>query len=81
MTVDNYMRLPYRMIVDEDPDEGGYVISFPDLLGCLTCVDTLDELPAMVKDAKRCWFETAVECRYDIPMPKNYTEPDTLTED
>lgn len=81
MTVDDYMRLPYRMIIDEDPDEGGYVISFPDLPGCLTCVDTLDELPAMVEDAKRCWFETAVECGYKIPMPRDYTKPDTQPED
>lgn len=81
MTVDDYMRLPYRMIVDEDPNEGGYVISFPDLPGCLTCVDALDELPAMAKDAKRCWFEAAIECGYDIPMPRDYTEPDAQSED
>ena len=34
--VEYYMSLPYQMLVDKDPDEKGYVISFPDLKGCLT---------------------------------------------
>lgn len=75
MTVNDYMRLPYRMNIDEDPDEGGYVVSFPDLPGCLTCVETLDEVSTMAEDAKRCWFEAAIECGCDIPMPKDYTKP------
>jgi predicted RNase H-like HicB family nuclease len=71
MTVEDYMKPPYRMRVDEDPDDGGYVISFPDLPGCLTCADTLDEIEEMADDAKRCWFEAAIECGYRIAMPSD----------
>ena len=30
-TIDYYLSLPYRMEIIEDRDEGGFVISFPDL--------------------------------------------------
>ena len=55
-TLEYYMQLPYQMVITPDPDEGGYVISFPDLRGCLTCVDTFAEIYDMAEDAKRCRF-------------------------
>ena len=42
-TIDEYMRLPYRMEIIPDTAEGGYVVRFPELPGCLTCADTLEE--------------------------------------
>lgn len=39
-TIDEHLALPYRMEIEEDPYEGGYVISFPDLPGCMTCVES-----------------------------------------
>ena len=30
-TLDYYMSLPYRMELVPDPDEGGFVVSFPEL--------------------------------------------------
>ena len=41
-TLDEYMKLPYRMEIVEDPYEGGYVVSFPELPGCLTYGDTIE---------------------------------------
>lgn len=35
----------------ETEDEGGYSVSFPDVEGCFTCGDTLEEALAMAKDA------------------------------
>lgn len=52
-TVDEYMKLPYRMEIYEDAEEGGYVVSFPDLPGCLTCGKTVEEALSMAEDAKR----------------------------
>lgn len=40
-TLDYYMNLSYRMEIVEDQDEGGYVLVFPDLPGCITCSDSL----------------------------------------
>ena len=28
-TLDEYLSLPYRMVLTPDPDEGGYAVSFP----------------------------------------------------
>lgn len=60
-TVDEYTKLPYRMGIYEDAEEGGYVVSFPDLPGCLTCGETMEEALAMAEDAKRTWFAAAPE--------------------
>ena len=60
------LRYPFQVIADRD---GGYVVRFPDLPGCVTQVETLDELPAMAEEARRLWIETAHEQGLDIPMP------------
>lgn len=57
---------PFNVIAD--PDEG-YVIVFPDLPGCMTQVETLDEIPAMAADAKALWIETEYERGAAIPAP------------
>lgn len=69
MDVDDYMALDYQMEIWPDEDEGGFTVSFPDLPGCLTCVESLDELPAMAADAKRTWIEAALEDGQEIPLP------------
>ena len=42
-TLNDYMALPYRLEIVEDQEEGGYVVSYPDLPGCITCGDTIEE--------------------------------------
>ena len=68
-TVDYYMNLPYKMEVVADVDEGGYVVSFPDLPGCLTCGNTFEEAVKYAEDAKRSWLEAAVEDGIEIKEP------------
>ena len=41
-TLDEYMELPYRMEIVEDKDEGGFVVSYPDLPGCITCGESIE---------------------------------------
>lgn len=60
-TLDDYMKMPYRMEMVEDQDEGGYVISYPDLPGCITCGETIESAVANAADAKRAWIEAAIE--------------------
>lgn len=68
-TVKEYMDLPYKMEIVHDPYEGGYVVSFPELPGCLTCGDTLDEALKNAKEAQELWFEVKLECKEEIPEP------------
>lgn len=67
-TIEEYLALeyPFNVVADE---EGGYGVIFPDLPGCMTQVETIDELPEMVEEARRLWIETEYEMGRDIPLP------------
>ena len=38
-----YMALPYRVEVIPDEEEGGFALHCPELNGCMTCAETLEE--------------------------------------
>lgn len=67
--VEYYMGLSYRVEVIEDKDEGGYALHCPELPGCITCADTIEEGIQMIEDAKRCWFTACLEDGVPIPEP------------
>ena len=73
-TIDEYMRLPYRMEIIPDTAEGGYVVRFPELPGCLTCADTLEEAVRNAADCKKEWLTAAMEDGIDIPEPVSEEE-------
>jgi antitoxin HicB len=56
-----YVNLPYRVEIYPEEDDGGYTAIIPDLPGCMTCADTLNELWKMIEDAKSSWLEAALE--------------------
>ena len=60
-TIDEYMAMDYKLKVVEDPDEGGFVAFYPELPGCITSGETLEEVAKNILDAKRVWFEAAIE--------------------
>lgn len=68
-TIEYYMNLPYKMEIIKDKDENGYVVSFPELKGCITCGDTIEKAVANAEDCKKEWFLAAIEDGYDIPEP------------
>ena len=69
-TIEDYLRMNYTMEVIEDPTEGGFVVSFPELLGCITCGQTLENALANALDAKKAWLEAALEDGLVIQEPK-----------
>ena len=73
-TIDEYMRLPYRMEVIPDTAEGGFVVRFPELPGCLTCADTLEDAVRNAADCKKEWLTAAIEDGIDIPEPASEDE-------
>ena len=63
-----YMKLNYRLDFEPDDEEGGYVAYFPELPGCITMGDTIEEAAANAVDAKRTWLEVALEEGMQIPL-------------
>lgn len=70
-TIDYYMKLPHKKEVFEDPDEGGFVISFPELPGCLSAGETLEDAWKNSDDAKYTWLLAALEDGINIAEPKD----------
>mgnify|MGYP001101261871 CR=1 FL=1 len=71
-TLNDYLEMPYLMEIVEDRDEGGFVVSYPDLPGCITSGETIETAVANAADAKKAWLEAALE--EGIPIQ----EPDSL---
>lgn len=73
-TIEYYMSLPYRMEIIPDMEEGGFTAWYPDLPGCLTCSESMEGIVTNALDAKKVWFEAALEDGLEIPEP---SEEDT----
>lgn len=75
-TLDDYLQLNYKMEIIADRDEGGFVVSFPELPGCLSSGETVEQAVANANDAKRAWLVAALEDGTPIATPgslKNYS--------
>ncbi len=49
--------LSFKVIVEEDKEDGGYVIECPALPGCASQGDTVDEAVENIKEAIRGWLK------------------------
>ena len=65
-TLNDYWLMNYRMEIVEDKDEGGFVVSFPKLPGCITCGETVESAFTNALDAKKAWLEAAMEDGIEI---------------
>ena len=73
-TIDDYMKRPYKIMIEEDKSEGGYVISCPELKGCMTCSSTIEEGLSQLEDAKYEWFSACIRDAVPIPEPSQLTK-------
>ena len=73
-TLEYYMSLPYRLEIIPDADEGGYAARYPDLPGCLTFAESINDIISKAVDAKKEWLSAALENGMDIPEPKEESE-------
>ena len=73
-TLNDYMNLPYRMEIVKDQTEGGFVVSYPDLPGCISCGETIERAVKNAEEAKGIWLKTALEEGVEI------YEPDSLND-
>ncbi len=68
-----YLSLPYRIVLIP-AQEDGYVIEIPELPGCLSQGETIEEGMEMIQDAKIAWLEAALEKGIAIHEPEHYIE-------
>ena len=64
------MKLIYPACFYEEK-EGGYSVEIPDLLGCCTQGNTLEQAMEMAQDAALGWILTSIEDEEEIPVPSN----------
>ena len=63
------LEYPFKISGLSTEEGGGYLIEFPDLPGCISDGETIDEAIANGKDALSCWIETAKQHGDEIPLP------------
>ncbi|HHX54999.1 MAG TPA: toxin-antitoxin system HicB family antitoxin [Clostridiales bacterium] len=64
-----YLERKYPLFVVQE-DDGSYFVEYPDLKGCFSTGDTLEEAVQLSYDAKKAWIETAIDENIEIPTPK-----------
>lgn len=58
------LNAPFRFEVIPD-EAGGFVIIYPDLLGCMTQVESLEEIPAAAREIRELWLESELQTNPD----------------
>lgn len=65
--IEKYVAMSHSIQIKQD--EGGFFVSIPDLPGCMSQGETLEEAYAMIMDAKTAWIEAALKNDEQIPEP------------
>ncbi|MCD8286843.1 MAG: type II toxin-antitoxin system HicB family antitoxin [Clostridia bacterium] len=68
-SLEEYLSLHYPVQITEDPDEGCFIVSCPDLPGCLTSGETLDEAITNAIAARCRWLAAAYSQGIPIREP------------
>lgn len=71
-TVEDYLRLPYRVVLMHDTDDSGnagYVASVEELPGCLSQGPSAEEAVRGISNAMAGWISVALEDGIDVPEP------------
>lgn len=73
-TLEEYMQLPYRVILTQDRDEEGnegWVAEVDELPGCLSQGATPEAAAAKIRDAMLGWISVGLEDGRPIPEPRD----------
>ena len=66
--IEYYMRLKYPMSM-EPGEEGGFVITYPDLPGIVAEGETIEQAMAAAEELRRQWTEVKLENGWEVPLP------------
>ena len=65
----------YPIHIDPIPEDegGGYLVTIPDLPGCIADGETIDAAVAQARDAFEAWATAEREDRGGLPVPKTWS--------
>ena len=66
----------YTVILDPDPDDGGYSVYVPALPGCISQGETRDEALANAREAIALHVESLA--KDGLPVPEEETKPEAI---
>ena len=67
--MDEQLKYPFEIGQLSEEEGRGYLISFPDLAGCISDGDKIEETIKNGIDAMNSWLETAKEFNDSVPEP------------
>lgn len=70
----------YPIFIEPGDDSHAFGVVVPDLPGCFSAGDTLDEAVDMAKEAVEGWIEFAFDDGLEIPKPSTLAEVSQLPE-
>ena len=59
----------YPILIEKDADTASFGVVVPDLPGCFSAGDTLDEALDGTKEAAAAWIDTALDRGMSVPAP------------
>jgi antitoxin HicB len=72
MTKSTLQKYPFTVHHLSIDDGGGYLIEFPDLPGCMSDGETIEQAITNGQDAMRCWMHAAQEAGRAVPKPGEF---------
>lgn len=68
-TLEDFLGLPYRLEISQG-EFGAFVVRYPELQGCITQVENLEDAIPAAKEILTEWLELALEDNQEIPFPR-----------
>ena len=71
MTIQDYLKLPYNIVIRHIVDESGsyYFAKVQELDGCMSDGKTIEEVHNNILEAMEGWIETKLETGFNVPLP------------
>ncbi len=70
---------PFEMKPLSKDEGGGWLIIFPDLVGCMSDGETPEEAIQNGRDAVKCWIQACKEDGRDVPNPEDSSSGKFMT--
>jgi predicted RNase H-like HicB family nuclease len=68
----------YPVLIEEGSEHAAFGVAVPDLPGCFSAGDTLDEAMEAAKEAAAAWIDAALDAGAPIPLPSPLAEARAL---